>query len=295
MSHRLLSFLTILIFLSVDPAQAAPRQLPGKSPLLHPIVLVHGATTKGSELKIGFFSLGEYFRNIPFFYALTGTPVFTAHLSTDGTIGERAAVLKNYLETETRGKMVNIVAHSLGGLDARYAVSVLGCRQIASITTIGTPHQGTPLANWAVRQMKNGSPWYWFFRLLGYDMRQRRFLNEITTEFMRTVFNEKVRNVGDVRYFSVATSASFQTDTMSYFLYFPNKWLQGENHPLAANGHDGMVPKDSQVWGQLIDTQILDHLGQMNHHEFRSMGSGAEGTSYNVYSMIYDNLFKNGL
>src|SRR5207249_8887306 len=45
-------------------------------------------------------------------------------------------------------RSVNIVAHSMGGLDARYAISQLGLGgRVASLITIGTPHLGTPLAD----------------------------------------------------------------------------------------------------------------------------------------------------
>ncbi len=45
---------------------------------------------------------------------------------------------------------VHIIAHSMGGLDARYMISSLGYSdRVASLTTISTPHQGTPLADLA--------------------------------------------------------------------------------------------------------------------------------------------------
>jgi triacylglycerol lipase len=189
--------------------------------------------------------------------------------------------------------MVNVIGHSLGGLDARYAASVLGARQIASITTIGTPHRGSPVADWAMRQSKRGGLWYWFFRLLGYDMDQRRFLPEITTDSMEKVFNPRVPNVPDVRYFSVVSTASFKNGSMSYLLWFPAKWLEGENNALSMHGHDGLVPADSQRWGKVIDEVELDHLGQMNHHEFRP--NDQHETSLRVYTEIYDTLLSEGL
>lgn len=43
---------------------------------------------------------------------------------------------------------VNLIAHSMGGLDARYLASSLGyAPKIASITTISTPHYGTRIAD----------------------------------------------------------------------------------------------------------------------------------------------------
>src|SRR5262245_66403718 len=43
---------------------------------------------------------------------------------------------------------VNLIAHSLGGLEARYAISRLGLAdRLLSLTTIGTPHRGAPQAD----------------------------------------------------------------------------------------------------------------------------------------------------
>jgi triacylglycerol lipase len=44
---------------------------------------------------------------------------------------------------------LNIIAHSMGGLDARYAITHLKAHEVvASLTTIGTPHRGSPYAEW---------------------------------------------------------------------------------------------------------------------------------------------------
>ena len=42
----------------------------------------------------------------------------------------------------------NVIAHSMGGLDMRYALAHLGIgEKVASLTTIATPHKGTYLAD----------------------------------------------------------------------------------------------------------------------------------------------------
>ena len=44
---------------------------------------------------------------------------------------------------------VNIIAHSKGGLDSRYAISKLGSdKYVASLTTINTPHHGCLFAEY---------------------------------------------------------------------------------------------------------------------------------------------------
>lgn len=282
------------LFLFCVPFDAwSQRKLVGRKPLKNPIVLVHGATSHGSVLKVSLLNLGEYFKNIPKFLDAAGTPVYVAHLTTDSSIGERAAVLKNFLETELKGQMVNIVGHSLGGLDARYAASILKAGQIASITTVGTPHLGSPLADWAVDQMEKKTLWYWFFYGLGYDLKGRRFLKEISTENMQNVFNKKVLDVPGVKYFSVSTGAANSAVHRSIIFMFTSKWMESKNSPLLAQGHDGMVPVMSQLWGTAITGASLDHLGQINHHFMRYMDQQQE--AYQMYSNIYDNLSQHGL
>ncbi|AKV01380.1 Lipase precursor [Labilithrix luteola] len=57
---------------------------------------------------------------------------------------ETSAAFENCLATAK----VNLVAHSMGGLDARYLASSLGyASKIASITTISTPHGGSAIAD----------------------------------------------------------------------------------------------------------------------------------------------------
>jgi triacylglycerol lipase len=274
------------------PAGAAIPSVKDRGPLKHAIVLVHGATIHGSHLNIGPFDLGDYFRGIPEFLGESGTEIKIVELSTDGTIEERAGVLKNYLETEMKGKMVNVIAHSLGGLDTRWAISVLHCTQVLTLTTIGTPHLGTPLADWAVNQMDHFGLWYWFFRLIGYDMASRRFLRELTTTSMK-LFNDRVPNSAEVQYFHVRTKARFNDGTMSPLLWFPTHWLEGQRHYLSANGHDGLVPYDSQVWGKEIASRDdIDHLAQMNHHELRWIDQKAD--SLRLYQSIYETLQSGG-
>ena len=44
---------------------------------------------------------------------------------------------------KTGCEKVNIIAHSKGGLESRYAISQLGLSPyVASLTTINTPHHG---------------------------------------------------------------------------------------------------------------------------------------------------------
>jgi triacylglycerol lipase len=282
--------LFLLLFLFVEAHAAGV--LAGRATLKNPILLVHGSSMGGAYLRVGPLHFGDYWRDIPAWLSSTGTTVKIAQLTTDASIGERAAILKNLLETELKGKKVNIIAHSLGGLDARYLASVLRSTQVASITTIATPHYGTPLTDWALQEAKDRGFWFWFFRLCGFDMSGRKFLGETSPHFVANNFNPKVPDVKSVRYFSIATKASFSESNMSWLLWFTSRWLEGRQDPLTRGGHDGLVPLTSQRWGEVIAELPMDHLAQMNHHMFRK---NMEAESQALYALIYDHLLGAGL
>ena len=62
--------------------------------------------------------------------------------------GELAERIRKITEETGCGK-VNVIAHSKGGLDTRFAVSCLGMdRYVASLTTINTPHRGCVFADY---------------------------------------------------------------------------------------------------------------------------------------------------
>jgi triacylglycerol lipase len=115
-----------------------------------PIVLVHGVLGF-SQLTLGGRKFADYFRDIPDALRKDGHTLPTPpRLNPTGSIAERAQDLKSYLQNqdETRDRKIHIIAHSMGGLDSRYMISKLGMAdRVLSLTTICTPHHGSPLAD----------------------------------------------------------------------------------------------------------------------------------------------------
>lgn len=108
----------------------------------YPLLLVHG---------FGFRDLKylNYWGRIPREIMRNGARVYYGHQEAMGTIEDNAGDMKarifEILEETHCGK-VNIIAHSKGGLDARYLISELHMGPyIASLTTISTPHRGSEL------------------------------------------------------------------------------------------------------------------------------------------------------
>ncbi|WVQ79273.1 hypothetical protein IAT38_001369 [Cryptococcus sp. DSM 104549] len=89
-----------------------------------------------------------------------GVNVVVVGVKGTGSVKERAEQMHDFLRTTLpRGTGVNFVAHSMGGLDCRYLISHLRPTSYTplSLTTIGTPHRGSPFMDWCAANIGVGS------------------------------------------------------------------------------------------------------------------------------------------
>ena len=111
----------------------------------YPIVLHHGLL--GFDQILGY----EYFYKIPELLRSHGVIVETTRVPPINTIARRAHVLAAEIDRIldlTKAAKINVIAHSMGGLDVRYLISSMGYGdRIASVTTLSTPHRGSPIAD----------------------------------------------------------------------------------------------------------------------------------------------------
>ncbi|HXQ69869.1 MAG TPA: alpha/beta fold hydrolase [Pyrinomonadaceae bacterium] len=126
-----------------------------------PILLVHGiarfdifAVILRERLKIPDNSHSDqfdYFKGIKNHLEANGFTVSAPNLAFAGSIDLRAEGLINYVNDvlqRTGSQKVHIIAHSMGGLDARHMIVDKGMAdRVATLTTIGTPHHGTSVAD----------------------------------------------------------------------------------------------------------------------------------------------------
>lgn len=77
-------------------------------------------------------------------------------LDSTGSIPLRAARLDEQLQTQARGRGINFLAHSMGGLDCRHLISHIQPPEYAplSLTTISTPHRGSPFMDWCAVSLR---------------------------------------------------------------------------------------------------------------------------------------------
>ncbi|WRT69588.1 uncharacterized protein IL334_006577 [Kwoniella shivajii] len=89
-----------------------------------------------------------------------GANVVVVGVKGTGSIKERAEQMHEFLKDNLpKGTGVNFVAHSMGGLDCRYLISTIKPTTYTplSLTTIGTPHRGSPFMDWCAANIGVGS------------------------------------------------------------------------------------------------------------------------------------------
>lgn len=116
----------------------------------YPIVMVHGIFFRDWQLM-------NYWGRIPASLIRNGATVFYGGQQSALSIPDSASELKEQILriiAETGAEKVNIIAHSKGGLDSRYAISSLGLdKYVATLTTINTPHNGCDMVDYLLAKI----------------------------------------------------------------------------------------------------------------------------------------------
>jgi triacylglycerol lipase len=222
-----------------------------------PIVLVHGLFGF-PHLRVGSWLKLDYFNGLPPALEACGNRVAAAWLSPTRGTAARAAELKAFLLDQFPGEPVHVIAHSMGGLDARYMISKLDMAgSVLSLTTLGTPHRGSPFADWAMGGL---------VRLVAplFDMIQlpRDAFHDLTVARCK-LFNDETPDMPQVRYYSVAGRYTAKG-------FHPQWHLSAPIVEKAEGPHDGIVSIASATWGESCEVWDGDHVSLINWS-----GSGA--------------------
>eukprot|EP01116_Phalansterium_solitarium_P016862 TRINITY_DN400_c13_g1_i1.p1 TRINITY_DN400_c13_g1~~TRINITY_DN400_c13_g1_i1.p1 ORF type:complete len:374 (+),score=37.66 TRINITY_DN400_c13_g1_i1:208-1329(+) len=255
-----------------------------ESPPKLPIILCHGL--------MGFDTIGplQYWRGIKDDLEQQGCTVAIARVPPTASIKTRAEHLQRAIEEvlasinesdETQGwpgsrkpdsevprrrptgdakqairriGKVHLIAHSMGGLDARYYVTCLGGHdRVLSLTTIATPHRGSSIATWV--NVNIGARLY-LKSLLNKAGVETEAFDQLTPEYLQNKFNPHVPDHPDVSYFSLAGGGK-PVGRLSPMRVF-NKLLTKLEGP-----NDGLVSQRSAHWGTYLGTLNEDHLQQI--------------------------------
>lgn len=213
----------------------------------YPILLVHGVFFRDSRLL-------NYWGRIPAALKENGAEIYYGEMQSALSIEESAKELAQKIKdivTRTGCGKLNIIAHSKGGLDSRYAISKLGCAEyVASLTTINTPHRGCLFAEYLLGACKPRtkrfieSVYNKVFYALGDDSPDFMSAVKCLTNSYCEQFNKDVPNAPDVMYQSYGSKAKNRRSGHFplNFSYPVVKKYDGDN--------DGLVALTSAPWGE---------------------------------------------
>ncbi len=248
-----------------------PFPQPPVIPLRLPVVLMHGFGLLAVIRRKG------HLHDTAMHLRAHGVRAYAPNVAPYETIATRAAMWAERIRhvlAETGAPKVHLIAHSMGGLDARYLISRLGFHpHVASLTTIATPHRGTAIADVVLQQPERLRDWAaeivdWLGAnaLADGTSNVRQAVHELTPAYVEGTFNPSTPDHPDVRYASYGGQAGKGTSTpINPFLKPLNVLLY---HRQGVN--DGYVPVSSAQWGTYRGTLEADHLRQIGIQ----MGSG---------------------
>ncbi|GAA5885020.1 hypothetical protein JCM16303_006521 [Sporobolomyces ruberrimus] len=191
-----------------------------------------------------------------------GVEVLIGRVPASASIEERAKVLSVMIGERFPGRQVNLIGHSMGGLDGRFLISRLQPTNytVRSLTTISTPHRGSSFADYLLEDVIGTSrvpTLLSMLETLGLPGGGKAF-DDLTTAKMAR-FNEETPDNPNVRYFSYG--AEFEP-TWSNVFRVP--W--GVVHE-REGANDGLVSVDSAKWGEyqatLHNVNHLDLIGMV--------------------------------
>jgi triacylglycerol lipase len=236
---------------SADQTRLQEGETPVANNQTFPIVLAHGIARFDILLEILSKKANlpdtkasdrfQYFKGIKTHLEAQGFRVFHPNQDFAGPVDLRAEQLKarvNEVIASTGADKVHVIGHSMGGLDARHMIVDKGMAEsVASLTTIGTPHLGTILADQVIDQ---GG----VFLL---DL-MRRVINldgfaDLTVAACES-FNKRVEDSEAKNSVVYQTYASAE-DLHLVFAPLVPSWIFIRDHE---GKNDGLVPFKSQQW-----------------------------------------------
>lgn len=162
----------------------------------------------------------------------------------------------------------NVVGHSMGGLDMRYAISKLDIADsVASLTTIASPHHGTSLAELVlttpgVLREKLGEVFDWFGESIFPNAKSNAVaaVEQLTRDYVTNEFNPSVPDHKDIPYFSFSAAVGRGTNQPLNPIYrYQNMHIYNQE-----GLNDSFVSVESATWGTHLKTVSLSHIEQLD-------------------------------
>lgn len=229
------------------------------------IVLAHGILGF-DKLLPGPLPSPHYFNGVAAHLTNKGHRVIEAKVDAIGSVEHRGNQLAEILKNAMPGEPLHIIAHSMGGLDARHAITNRKdiVTRVKTLVTIGTPHRGSPVADAIMRN--TGSLFQAIPPLLvGQLKNSGEALRDLTIQKSEPRDESTLDREG-VRYIEVAGDAS---KAHHESLLFQMAAEIGELSPGIVN--DGVVTESSALRNkpghQHLENWPVDHAGEIGWSE----------------------------
>ncbi|KAJ2899620.1 hypothetical protein MKZ38_002935 [Zalerion maritima] len=257
----------------------------------HPIVLAHGLLGF-SELKLAgdWLPAVEYWHGIESALSAQGSKVFCASVPPSHSIQTRAEKLAKDMGEVVAGESVNIIAHSMGGLDSRYMISHLKPQlkaanvKIKSLVTVATPHHGSTFSDYMLRTIGPEKLPKIYLAVDKAGLGTEAF-EQLTRRYMEEEFNPSTPDDPAVRYFSFGACIDTPTPLSPFRL--SHRVIKEEEGP-----NDGLVSVASSKWGTykgtLVGVSHLDLINWSNRIKWRFRHWMGMNESFNAIAFYLD-------
>ena len=199
-----------------------------------------------------------------------GIHAFAPNIVPYATIETRAeqwSGIINKLINEYSYEKINVVAHSMGGLDMRYAITRLGIADsVASLTTIATPHHGTSLAELVLNSPdtirdKLAEFVDWFGESIYPSAKSNAVaaVQQLTRDYITEEFNPAIPDSDSIQYYSYSAAVGKGTNQPLHPIYRIQNQLIFQHEGI----NDSFVTDESAKWGKHLGTLPISHLEQI--------------------------------
>ncbi len=258
----------------------------------YPIVLVHGLCMKDTFFLKSWGRIDRILR-------IQGYTVYKSRVDAIGSVETNAAQLKEEILSilrETGAEKVNIIAHSKGGLDAKYMIQNLDMAlRVASLTTLCTPHRGSPIASFIMRFPKFAVKYVCFwvntaYRVLG-DRQPDSFTACEELKRAGSLETETVNLADGVLCQSFSSSIRKGKGRRDFVMTIPHMFSRFIEKDSVT---DGMVPRDSAIFGQYRGDCVDDSISHTEIVDFMVRDKKRDKI-YAFYSALCEELAQAGL
>ncbi|MCL1808208.1 MAG: triacylglycerol lipase [Clostridiales bacterium] len=228
----------------------------------YPLLMVHGIFFRD-------WKNFNYWGRIPKELEANGATCYYGNQKSSAPVEECGAQLAECIQRivlESGCEKLNIIAHSKGGLDSRYAISCLGAGDyVASLTTVCTPHFGCNHVRKILELVPGKALQYikknyeTLFTILGDE--NPDFMGGLATltDAECAALNQRMPNDPKVCYQSVGSKMESQKSAVFPLSlgYSIIKHAEGDN--------DGLVAVDSMEWGDFLGVVASEGKQGISH------------------------------